>query len=92
MNTSINPAPAPAPAVASGPIRRSAEDYRKLTDAQIKVELRRIENSSNSEDEFKRRVREELGCLYTPAVTSCTNGRSIMFMYMVNGPRGNVFT
>ncbi len=90
MATSVNSTPVPA--VASGPIRRSAEDYRKLTDDQVKAELRRIEHSSNSEDEFKRRVREELGCPYEPAVTSHSYGRSIMFMYMVHGPRGNTLT
>lgn len=90
MTTSVNSTPVPA--VASGPIRRSAEDYRSLSDEEVKAELRRLKNSSRSDDELRRRIGEELGCPYGAAVTSCSHGSSIMFMVMIHGPRGNTLT
>ena len=69
-----------------------SKNYRDMTDDEIKQGLRKICASSGSDDEVKRRIKEELGCPYGAAVASTSCGPMTMFMVMVYGPCGNTVT
>jgi len=66
--------------------------WHDLTDDEIKTALQHICAVSESDDEVKRRIKDELGCPHGADVTSTSHGSMIMFMVMVHGPRGNTIT
>lgn len=65
-------------------------DYASLTDEEIKARCKEIARTSNSDEQIKQRIKDELGCPYTASVTSTSCGPMRMTMGMVFGPRGNI--
>lgn len=53
-------------------IIESGRAYHMLSDEEIKAALRHIVTTSESEDEIKRRVKEEFRCPYEPSLNSLT--------------------
>lgn len=54
----------------------------------VRKEIRHICATSQSEEQVKERIRDELGYAGTPAVTSTRSYPMIMFMVMVHHPSG----
>ena len=62
--------------------------WTDLTNQELKTEVIRIANASRSAEEVKRKLEEELGYPYTPAVVY----RGAMFMGMMYGKDGTVIS
>ena len=64
--------------------------YRDMAYEEAKSGLREICRTAKSEDEVKRRIKDELDYQGTTAVTSTRSGPMIMFMVMIQHRDGIV--
>ena len=72
-------------------------EYSEKTNDAVKTELKEICRTSQSEDEVKRRIKDELGYPYDSIAVTSTSTSSgpmtmIMFMVMIIGPDGNTIS
>ena len=72
----------------------SSKPYDDRTDAEVREGLRRICRTSRSDDEVRRRIREELGYPYAdPPISSVSDsGRYVCVDVTIHGPSGDTIS
>lgn len=66
------------------------KQFHQLSTEEATAVVKGIANSSNSEDEIKRRLTEAGFNGNAAAITSTSHERMFMAMVMVNGPHGEI--
>ncbi len=70
----------------------ATKNYANMTNPEIKVAARAIVRTCRSDDDLRRRLKDELGYPYVLAVTSTRCGQMIMFMVMMWGHNHTVIS
>jgi hypothetical protein len=69
-----------------------AKNWREMTNDELRGELKRIINSSNSPEQVKERAKDELGYPYNLAVAATYCGSMVMMMGMAFAQDGEILS